>query len=99
VKRAVRLLRRAQADLQRLHDHLAEMAPLRADTFIDRLISAIEALESFPERGSVPRDDALRQRGYRFIVYADYLVFHKVLPRQVRVYRILYGGRAYRSLL
>jgi plasmid stabilization system protein ParE len=97
--RRVRVLRRAQRDLQEIYDFAVREAPRRADPFIDGLLDAIETLETMSERGAMPRDEALRQQGYRFLVRGPYLVFYKVLKHQVRVYRVLRGSRAYRSLL
>lgn len=97
--RAVRILRRAQRDLQQIYDLVVREVPLRAGSFIDELYDLIESLETLSERGAQPRDPKLRQRGYRFVVHHEYLVFYKVLRRQVRVYRVLRGSRAYRSLL
>jgi plasmid stabilization system protein ParE len=95
----VRVLRRAQRDLQEIYDLVVREAPRRADPFVDGLLDAIESLATLSERGAIPRDEILRQQGYRFLVHARYLVFYKVLKRQVRVYRVLQGNRAYRSLL
>lgn len=97
--RSVRVLRRAQRDLQEIYDLIVREAPRRADPFIDGLLEAIDSLASLSECGAVPRDEALRQQRYHFLVHAPYLVFHKALKRQVRVYRVLRGSRAYRSLL
>ncbi|HEX7836275.1 MAG TPA: type II toxin-antitoxin system RelE/ParE family toxin [Kofleriaceae bacterium] len=97
--RSVRVLRRAQRDLQEIYDLIVREAPLRADPFIDGLLDAIDSLSTMAERGAAPRDEILRQQGYRFLVHGPYLVFYKVLKRQVRVYRVLRGSRAYRSLL
>ena len=97
--RAVRVLRRAQRDLQQVYDLVAREAPLRADRFIDELLAAVESLQELADRGATPRDPTLRDQGYRFLVHGRYLVFYKVLPRQVRVYRVLDGRRAYRGLL
>lgn len=48
----------------------------------------------------MPRDPVLRQRGYRYLVFeGEHLIFYKVLPRQIRVYRVLRGRRAYQHLL
>jgi plasmid stabilization system protein ParE len=96
---AVRVLRRAQRDLQQIYDFRAREAPRSADPFIDGLLAAIESLGEYPERGARPRDASLRGQGYRFLVHGKYLVFYKVLARHVRVYRILHGHRAYRGLL
>jgi toxin ParE1/3/4 len=99
VTRSVRVLRRAQRDLQEIYDYVARDAPMRAGPFIDRLLDAIETLERHAERGAVPRDDTLRELGYRYLTRGEYLIFYKVLRRQARVYRVLRGSRAYRSLL
>ena len=99
MKRSVRVLRRAQRDLQQIYDFVVREAPRRADPFIDELLDAIESLSTLADRGATPRDEPLKQQRYRFLVHGQYLVFYKVLPRQVRVYRVLRGSRAYRSLL
>ena len=97
--RTVRVLRRAQRDLQEIYDHIVLEAPLRAGPFIDKLSAAIESLSTMPDRGAKPRDPILRARGYRFLVHAPYLIFFKVVGRQVRVHRVLRGSRAYGDLL
>lgn len=99
MKRSVRVLRRAQRDLQEIYDYVATEAPFRADAFIDGLLDAVESLGKLSERGATPRDPVLSQRGYRYLRHHEYLVFYKVLPRQVRVYRVVRGKRAYRHLL
>ena len=99
MKRTVRVLRRAQRDLQHIYDYVAREAPPRADSFIDGFLDAIESVDELSDRGATPRDAVLRQRGYRYLKHRDYLVFYKVLQRQVRVYRIVRAKRAYRHLL
>lgn len=99
MKRTVRVLKRAQRDVQEIHDLVAREAPLRADRFIDGLLDAIESLEEHADRGAPPRDPALRAKGFRHLVHGPYLVFFKVLRKQVRVYRVIHGHRAYRGLL
>ncbi len=96
---SIRVLRRAERDLQQIYEFVQREAPRRADAFIDRLLDAIQSLGTMPERGSVPRDPTLGAQGYRVLVHGDYLVFYKVQRRQVRIYRVLHGHRAYRGLL
>jgi toxin ParE1/3/4 len=95
----VRILRRAQRDLQEVYDYLAREAPTRAGPFIDELFDVIESVASMAQRGAIPRDDTLRRQGSRFLVHGPYLVFYKVRRRQVWVYRVLRGSRSYRGLL
>jgi toxin ParE1/3/4 len=99
VTHTVRVLRRAERDLQEIYDYVAREAPSRADPFIDGLLDAIESLASFAERGAIPRDPFVRGSGYRFLVHAPYLVFYKVTRRQVRVYRVIHHKMAYGHLL
>jgi toxin ParE1/3/4 len=99
VRRPVRVLRRAERDLQEIYDLVVREAPLRADGFIEALLAVIESLAEMSERGVIPRDAVLRGQGYRFLAHGRYLVFYKVLGRQVRVYRVVHGHRAYRDLL
>ena len=99
MSRSVRVLSRAQRDLQQIYDYVLREAPGRAGPFIDKLLVAIESLRSMADRGAMPRDATLRDQGYRFLVNGSYLIFYKVLSHQVRIYRVLRASRAYRSLL
>jgi toxin ParE1/3/4 len=99
VTRSVRVLRRAQRDLQEIYDYIVREAPLRAGPFIDERIAAIESLSTMAARGANPRDPILRARGYKFLVHDPYLIFFKIIGRQVRVYRVLRGSRAHAGLL
>lgn len=96
---SVRVLKRAQRDLQEIYDHVVREAPLHAGPFIDELLAAIESLATMPHRGAMPRDPVLRARGYRFLVRDPYLIFYKVKGREARVCRVLRGSRANRDLL
>lgn len=98
-RRSVRILRRAQDDLAEVHRYIRRDRPDAADRLTDKLLDAIESLEITPERGMMPRDQCLRDLGYRVLVQGEYLIFYKVLPRQVRVYRVLHGKRRYAHLL
>jgi toxin ParE1/3/4 len=99
VKRSVRVLRRARRDLQEIYDFVARETPVSADRIVDALFDAMASLETMADRGGRPRDPTLRATGYRFVVEGSYLVFYKVVGRQVRVYRVLHGRRRYRALL
>lgn len=80
-------------------DLVTREAPLRVERFIGALLDTIESLETMATRGAVPRDPTLRRRRYRYLVHGHYLVSFKVNGRQVRVYRVIHGSRAYRGLL
>ena len=99
MKKKVRILHRAQKDLTEILDYIARDPPRAAARFVDKLLSKIEWLENLPEMGVVPKDEYLTARGYRVLVEGEYLIFYKILSRQVRIYRVLHGRRKYRHLL
>jgi toxin ParE1/3/4 len=99
MKKKVRILRRAQKDLTEIHNYIERDAPLAAERFVNKLINKIQGLENLPEMGVVPRDEYLQSRSYRVLIEGEYLIFYKILSRQVRVYRVLHGRRKYRHLL
>jgi addiction module RelE/StbE family toxin len=99
VRCRVRVLRRAQRDLLEIRRYIARDSPEAADRVVDGLLEAIESLDERPLRGARPRDERLRRLGFRFLVVAPHLIFYKVIRREVRVYRVLHGKRAYEKTL
>ena len=82
----------ARTDLFNLHDYVARRSGRdRAGRYIDRIESACLRLKDFPERGT-KRDDlapGLRTIGFERRV----LIAFRVLPDEVEIAAILYGGR------
>jgi plasmid stabilization system protein ParE len=95
----VKLLRRAQRDLEEIQLYLMRDAPARVETLIDVLLARIERLADSGGSGARPRDARLRALGFRFIVQGRYLVFYKTTPRAVRVYRVIHSSRDYMRIL
>ena len=82
-----------------IRDYVRSDSPEAADELVEKLLSAIEELDRFPDRGTVPRDARLKSLGFRFQAVGSYLIFYKVLRKQVRVYRVVHGRRAYEDIL
>ena len=99
MKRAVRVLRRAQLDLLEIQAYVLHDHPAAGGRLIDALVGELARLGRFPSRGARPRDERLRRAGYRYVVHGEYLIFYKMLGSYVRVYRVLHGRRMYRDLL
>jgi addiction module RelE/StbE family toxin len=99
VKRRVRVLQRAERDLLAIQRYIARDSPGAADRVIDELLEAIASLDESALRGTVPSDERLKGLSFRFLVVPPHLVFYKVIRRQVRVYRVLHGKRAYQDIL
>lgn len=69
--------------------------------YLDKIETAINRLQDFPESGSVPRYSALRKQGYRVIIVEKHLVFYKIDQEEkaIIIYAIVDGRREYHNLL
>jgi toxin ParE1/3/4 len=99
MRRTVRILRKAQADLEEIYRYVERDRPDAAQRLVSRLLNRIESLESLPMRGLRPRDQRLRTLGYRVLVEGEHVVFYKLVRTQVRVYRVIHGRRKYKHMI
>lgn len=68
---------------------------------MEKMETAINRLQEFPESGSIPRYSILKKQGYRVIIVEKHLVFYKInkVDQTVVIYSIVDGRREYRNLL
>jgi toxin ParE1/3/4 len=93
----VTLTSAAEADLEAIGDWIAHDDPLRALTFVLELREACTTLAQLPEGYSlVPRYE---RSGVRRRVYGNYLIFYRIVDRQIQVLHILHGARDYEAVL
>jgi len=97
----VRLTRGAEIDLEALYDFVKDnRSAEQADVLLDRLLAAIETLETFPLRGSVPKElDVLGIREFRQILVEPYRLIYRVGGKTVFVMVIADGRRDMQALL
>ena len=87
----------AEADLERIGDHIALDNPRRAFTYVREMRARCERLASFPERFPlVPRHEA---SGVRRMTFGGHLVFYRVGADRVVVLHVLHGATDYEKLL
>jgi toxin ParE1/3/4 len=55
-------------------------------------------LATNPHLGRIPKDAALLDLGYRYLVVQNYLIFYVVEDRTIFVHRIVHGARDYLGL-
>ena len=69
--------------------------------YLDKIETAINRLQEFPESGSTPRYSILKKQGYRVIIVERHLVFYKFNKEEkaVIIYAIMDGRREYRNLI
>ncbi|MHB8172505.1 MAG: type II toxin-antitoxin system RelE/ParE family toxin [Thermincolia bacterium] len=69
--------------------------------YLDKIETAINRLQEFPESGSVPRYSILKKQGYRVVIVERHLMFYKIneADKTVIIYAIVDGRREYRNLI
>jgi len=92
-KYTLRYLPIAVDDIVSIFDWIANDSPANADAFIKKLDSRMLNLKSHPLLGRIPRDDKLKDFGYRVIIIESYLVFYIVRDKTVEIHRVIHGSR------
>ena len=98
-KYVLRYLPVAVDDLTSIFDWIANDSPANAVVFIDKLDQRIGNLQTHPLLGHIPRDDKLKNSGYRVLVIESYLVFYIVREKTVEIHRVIYGSRNLEDIL
>jgi plasmid stabilization system protein ParE len=89
----LRYLPVAVDDLVSIFDWIAGDSPVKAAAFIEKNHHGIGNLQNYPLVGRVPRDDKLKNLGYRVLVIESYLVFCVLRGSTVEIHRIIRGSR------
>ena len=97
----VRLTRGAENDLEALYDYIqANHSTEQADALLDRILVAVESLEGFALRGSVPKElDALGIREFRQTLVDPYRLIYRIVGKTAFVSVIADGRRDMQALL
>lgn len=69
--------------------------------YLNKIETAINRLQEFPESGSIPRYSILKKQGFRVVIVERHLVFYKIneSDKLVIIYAIVDGRREYRNLI
>ena len=87
----------AEADLERIGDHIAESSPQRALQFVREIRECCDQLGKVPERFPlVPR---FAGAGIRRRVHGNYLIFYRIGAGRIDVLHILHGAMDFEPLL
>jgi toxin ParE1/3/4 len=87
----------AEADLERLGDHIALSNPVRALSFVRELRQSCERLADMPE--GFPLVPRYEDSGVRRRVHGNYLIFYRIGASTVDVIHVLHGAMDYERLL
>ena len=91
----------AEQDLEAIHDYISEFDCIaNANYVLDELMSVVESLAKFPERGSYPKElVGLGIKEYRQTFFKPYRMIYRVTGSQVIIYLIADGRRDMQSVL
>jgi toxin ParE1/3/4 len=87
----------AEADLERIGDHIALSNPLRALSFVQELRQSCERLAEMPE--GFPLVQRYEASGVRRRVHGNYLIFYRIGTSTIDVIHVLHGAMDYERLL
>ncbi len=87
--------------MEAIHDYISEFdCVANANYVLDELMSVVESLSKFPERGSYPKElVGLGIKEYRQTFFKPYRVIYRVAGSQVIIYLIADGRRDMQSVL
>ena len=97
-KYTVRLLRAAEDDFTEIVSYVAAERVDAAEALAQRIETSLKSLAANPYLGRVPKDLALLDLGYRYLIVQNYLIFYVIEERTIFVHRIVHGARDFLEL-
>ncbi len=98
-KYQIRLLKIAEEDFTEIISFIADDNLDAAKNLADKIEKDLKLLSENPYLGRVPRDEEIKNLGYRFLIVQIYIVFYTIEDTSILVHRILHQARNYKSLL
>ena len=95
----IRYLSTAQKDVDEIFNYILRDKPSAALSLLEKFDHSISQLTLNPELGVIPKDDRLKNLGYRMLIIEKYLVFYVVKAQSIQIRRIIHGARKYSFLL
>lgn len=91
-----RISRMADADIERVCDHIAEDNPEAAGRLDQQIHRAIQLLAKFPGIGHSRPD--VKDKRYLFRAVGNYIIAYRVEKKELVVVRVVHGARDFRKL-
>lgn len=98
-KYQIRLLSIAEEDFAEIISYIASDNPTAADVMANKIEKNLELLSENPKLGRIPREEEIRNLGFRYLIVQNYLVFYTIEGKIIWVHRILHGARNYKTIL
>jgi len=98
-KYQVRLLRVAEEDFIEIISFIAADNSTAAESIASKIEKNLDLLLGNPNLGRIPREEEIRNLGYRYLIVKNYLIFYTIEEKTIFIHRILHGARNYKGLL
>ena len=95
----IRLLRIAEEDFTEIIKFIAGDNPIAAEAIATKIEKNLELLSDNPHLGRIPRDEEIKNLGYRYLIVQNYIILYTIEERTILIHRILHGARNFKSLL
>jgi len=95
----LKLLRIAEEDLNDIIGYVFENNRGAAVKLLESFEKVFTRLVSYLYLGKFPDELDLMQKGYRYFIHKDYVIFYKIENENILVYRILHSAREIKNLL
>lgn len=91
----------AQSDLDEIWEYISvELCnPQAAENTVNKIMDMVDELKDFSEIGALLSSVTEVEGDYRFLISGNYMVFYRVIEKDVYIDRVLYGRRDYLRIL
>lgn len=98
-KYQVRLLRIAEEDFSEIVKYIGNDNIKVANELANLFEINFDLLSNNPLPGRIPRDEELKNMGYRYLVVQNYLIFYSIGEKTILIHRIIHGTRNFKDIL
>ena len=98
-KYQVRLLRVAEEDFIEIISFIAADNSTAAESIASKIEKNLDLLSGNPNLGRIPREEEIRNLGYRYLIVKNYLIFYTIEDKTIFIHRILHSARNYKTIL
>jgi toxin ParE1/3/4 len=98
-KYQIRFLKIAEEDFTEIVSYIAAENPVAANSLATKIEKNLELVSENPLMGRIPRDEEIRNLGYRYLIVKNYIIFYTLENKTILIHRILHGARNYKSIL
>ena len=86
-KYQVRFLSIAEEDFTEIVSFIAADNPAAANAIADKIEKNLELLSGNPNLGRIPREEEIRNLGYRYLIVQNYLIFYTAEAKTIFIHR------------